>query len=136
MINFEDLPEVPKDKRPMDLFVRSRVSDEERKTASKKGWLIQDVRLIKDAAEAIRATFEGARLGTILLSEEDRATLVAEAKMHGAMSVKEAPKKESKQEETIDQVLSFSKQHGKDKIKVIVPDINSLREISHKESKK
>lgn len=137
MIPFDDLPDVPNDQRPMDLFVKSKTTPEEKKIALKKGWVVKDVRLIKDPAEAIRATFEGARLGTVLLSDYDREILLSEAKMHGVLNAKQAVQKSDREEgKSIEETLNFSKSHARNKIKVIIPDIADLQNISKAEESK
>lgn len=114
MIN---LPIVAESDRPRPLYVRHTLDDKEMAEATSKGWLPTDVRLIKDPQEAIKATLEGARIGTIALDDTDLGNLMAEAKVYGLLAAKkqeeESPNEEKKlKSDEIDDILSFAKSNN------------------------
>ncbi len=130
MINFATLPEVPKAARPKKLFVRDTFDTDIEKALKKKGWELVDVRLMNDPGEAIKATFEGARMKTIDLGEEEREILLAEARLLGMMSSKQERevKRESMAEEDLEQLKNFGKATISGAIRII-PRIGELEEI-------
>lgn len=130
MINFATLPEVPKVARPKKLFVRDTFDADIEKALKKKGWELVDVRLLNDPGEAIKATFEGARMKTIDLGEEEREVLLAEARLLGMMSAKQERevKREGLATEDMEQLKNFGKPTISGPVRVI-PRIGELESI-------
>ncbi len=85
-MDFRDLPTVPESERGKDgkkLYVNQTVPPADLELAKSRGWNVTHVLLIADAAERVRATIEGASIGSLLLPEEQAAFLELEAKTLG-----------------------------------------------------
>lgn len=69
-MNPENWPDVPEQQRPKKLFVNMSVPATERVVLASKGWEVVDTRLMpcgtdNERLEAVKATLEGIRLGSI-----------------------------------------------------------------------
>lgn len=86
-------PDVPVEQRPKALYIADPLSEECREHLRAKGWEPTDVRLLPnrtdgDRAEAVKAYLEGARIGSLTLTKDQRASIELEAKICGLLNNK------------------------------------------------
>lgn len=117
-MNFENWPEVPKELRPKSLFIKISIPEDEVQSLQEKGWRVQDVRLMAtttdgERSEAVKATLEGIRVGSIIEGAKDSIVrfLELEARVCGMTNNKDSPNssiKAKRSEETVETLLDFA----------------------------
>ena len=114
-IDIDTLPEVPEAERPRDLPVNVGIRAEDRAILRDLGWVPVDVRLLPSETvgqrvKAIFTTLEGARLGTITLSQSQLRALELEMKAVGLGDNKPVKEDEVQlSKATVDELLCFGK---------------------------
>ncbi len=79
---------MPEAERPRPLYVRERLSQLDKTVLEELGWAPSDVRLIRDRSDRVRATLEGASMGTIILDANERKNVEMEARVCGLLGNK------------------------------------------------
>jgi len=109
MSDLLQLPDIPQHLRPKKLPVNKTLTEDLKLTLEQRGWEIYDVRTL-GGADAVKATLEGVRLGSI--ETTNLRELELEAKIYGLLRGEEkekAPEKkqEMSKEETLKMLLDF-----------------------------
>jgi hypothetical protein len=114
-----DWPEVPQELRPKPLYVREQLASNEKEVLEKRGWNLIDVRILPartdgERAEAVKATLEGIRQGSITNITDASIVrfLELETKIYGMTNNKDGPGKqfvEQKANDSLDTLLDFGK---------------------------
>ena len=116
MLDVENWPDAPIEDRPKPLYVADRLSDEDTKHLSDKGWRVVDVRTLPNKTDAdrqfaIKARLEGASRGSITMTRIELDALELEARAAGLLRQKEqtnAPTETAKlDKDNLDLILSF-----------------------------
>ena len=127
----QSLPNVPASKRPKPLYVRHNLSEEDQALVEEKGWKPVDVRLIENRADAVRATLEGVRVGTITMDKDEVNHLTLEARICGLLSTKgdkSGKKEDFIEKETMNEILDLNMARvNKDSLKRLKEVYNNNR---------
>lgn len=106
----DDFPNVPKAQRPKPLYVDNNVPAEDVKAFKELGWEVIDVRLMPNRSEAVRATLEGIRTGTVAYTKELLGFLQLEARIEKLLLNRDADEAEEAsvfEDGDFDAILSF-----------------------------
>jgi len=129
MLDLENLPPVPEHARPKRLPVNKTPADDLKLTLEQRGWEIHDVRTMS-GADAVKATLEGIRLGSI--DSVNLRELELEAKIYGLLKGEEKEKPQEKKQEmskkdTLKMLLDFQnpKYGGKPLFVDKIPQVES-----------
>ncbi len=106
-----EFPEVPDAQRPRKLYVNYAVPPSIEATVTDKGWQVQDIRLL-DELEAVAATLEGVRTGSIALDGRIQRFLELEQRIYEKGGVPDADDSDIKT--PVEDLLGFNQR----------PDVN------------
>lgn len=113
----ETWPDAPADDRPKNLFVDYGVSADHCIVLYNRGWLVHDIRSLRnktdaDRAEGLKAVLEGIRVGSIVPDKEKMRWIELEAKVYGLLTGKDKLSSTVPQinEEVLENILDFGKE--------------------------
>lgn len=125
-------PEVPLALRPRALYLSESIGREIFEELKTKGWTPIDVRLMpaasdSDRAEIVRATLEGARVGSLKLSQMQLKFLELEARLCGLIGSKDVAvvqEEEQIEGDILTQLLTFGAEPKKRSVDEAAPQLD------------
>ena len=113
-------PSAPRHERPKNLYLAAGLSPDLSSILEGRGWRVIDVRVLPNQtdgarAEALKATLEGIRQGTIEADKDKLRWLELEAKVYGLLTGKDKLKDDKPKisGDVLEDLLSFGKKTKK-----------------------
>ena len=112
-----DLPDFnnwPALEKPKEVYHMGLITPEAAESLSEKNWRVVDVRTLDSGPEAVRAYFEGVRVGTIEHDRSKDKVLELEARSHGLVTGKAIEPKKRNKEESLDNLFKLDNKYLED----------------------